>query len=669
MAGAVATVERLDGAHLANALRAGIYRLFSRAEHLNKINVFPVPDGDTGTNLTMTLQAVLAAVEREPSLHAGPLLTRAADAAIDGARGNSGSILAQFLLGVGDHAGALETLTTTDFAGAVRAGAAYARDALTEPREGTLITVLSDYANELTRLSSTRAAEDFTSLFVQSTEKLHASLAATRGQLPEMREANVVDAGAQGFVDLIDGMRGYFETGEVGEAVRPHDDPHEDMAIGGANSTDRFCTECLVSGPTVDPRKLREQMSALGSSLVVAGTNRKARIHIHTNDPEQVFRLAAEHGAVSAQKADDMILQTAAAHHARGRRVAIVTDSAADIPDDELARLQIHMVPLRVHFGSRSYLDKVSLSQEEFYRELAHNPDHPKTSQPPPGDFRRLYEFLISHFDSVVSISVTAKVSGTYNATRAAAQRIPDGRVTVIDSGNASLGQGLIAMYAAEYAEAGHSGLEVAAAAQAAVTKTKTYGLLGRLDFAVRGGRVPRIVGKLATLLHFAPILATNRDGRIASGGMLFGTRNLRPRFAAFIRRRIDPNQRYRISVGHANAESEGHQLLTEITAGLTNVESSYLTPLGTALGVHGGPGMLVVALQQYDHPARAPKSAPLTPDSPSDDRGLARANIKCATPTPRCTTSYPPSRSQTGQTATPAHSRRTPPAAPHTQT
>ncbi|HEV7717285.1 MAG TPA: DAK2 domain-containing protein, partial [Steroidobacteraceae bacterium] len=268
-AGAVASVERLDGAHLANALRAGIYRLFSRAEHLNKINVFPVPDGDTGTNLAMTLQAVLTAVEREPPLHAGALLTRAADAAIDGARGNSGSILAQFLLGVGDHAGALETLSTSDFADAIRAGANYARDALTEPREGTLLTVLSDYANELKRLASAHATNDFTALFAQSTEKLHASLAETRGRLPEMREANVVDAGAQGFVDLIDGMRSYFDTGEVGEAVRPHGDTHEAMAIGGANSADRFCTECLVSGPTVDPRKLREQMSALGSSLVV----------------------------------------------------------------------------------------------------------------------------------------------------------------------------------------------------------------------------------------------------------------------------------------------------------------------------------------------------------------------------------------------------------------
>jgi dihydroxyacetone kinase-like predicted kinase len=119
MPGVVAALELLDGPHLAAALRAGIYRVFSRAEHLNKINVFPVPDGDTGTNLAMTCRAVLAAVEKDERTHAGALLTRCADAAIDGARGNSGAIFAQFLLGVGDRAGPHEKLSPADFAAAV----------------------------------------------------------------------------------------------------------------------------------------------------------------------------------------------------------------------------------------------------------------------------------------------------------------------------------------------------------------------------------------------------------------------------------------------------------------------------------------------------------------------------------------------------------------------
>jgi hypothetical protein len=607
MPGAVGPLALLDASHLAEALRAGIHRVFSHAEHLNKINVFPVPDGDTGTNLAMTLQAVLTAMDKDDRTHAGALLTRCADAAIDGARGNSGAIFAQFLLGVGDRAGPHEKLSAMDFASAVEAGASYARDAMTEPREGTLLTVLTVFARELERQTESRATFDFAGLFAAARPAVEAALEGTRGQLDALRDANVVDAGAQGFVDFIDGMQHYLATGEVREAVAPHGESHESMAVGGADATHRFCTECVVTGSGVDPRKLRERLSECGSSLVVAGTRNKARIHIHTNDPEHVFRVLETFGTLSAQKADDMIAQTAAAHHLRQLRVAVVTDSAADIPEEELARLQIHLVPLRVHFGAHSYLDKVSLSPDEFYRELERGADHPKTSQPPPGDFRRIYEFLISHYESVVSISLTAKVSGTYNAARTAVQRVQTGRVILIDSENASLGQGLVAMLAAEYALAGHSAVEVAAATRESVHRTVTFGLLGRLDFAVRGGRLPRLVGKLASLLHVAPILMNHPGGKISAGGVLFGTRNLRKQFAAFVRRRIRADRRYRVSVGHANAESEGRQLLEEITAGLSNIESSYLTALGSALGVHGGPGMLVVGLQDYVPPRRVP--------------------------------------------------------------
>ena len=579
--------------------------MFSRQEHLNKINVFPVPDGDTGTNLAMTLRAVLSAIEREPATHAGALLNRIADAAIDGARGNSGAILAQFLLGLGDRLVNQAQLTATEFAGAVRGGASYARDALTEPREGTILSVLTDFGRELEHLVTDESIRDFRALFTRGLVKLRASLAATTAQLEALRAANVVDAGAQGFVDLVEGMDRYLDTGNVGEATSPQSVPEEAMAVGSLDTTHRFCTECVISGGGIDQRKLREQLSAQGSSLVVAGSQRKVRAHLHTNDPENVFRLAATFGAVSGQKADDMLRQAAAAHHARGRRVAVVTDSAADIPDDLLERLELNLVPVRVHFGTRSFLDKVTLSQEEFYRELERSPEHPKTSQPPAGDFRRLYEFLISHYESVVSISLSSTVSGTFDVARTAAQRLPAGRVTVVDSGNASLGQGLIAIYAAECAQAGYSGEEVVRATRDVVPRTFTFGLLGRLDFAVRGGRVPRIVKRLADLLHFVPILTSQPGGRISAGTVLLGKRDLTLRFAALIRRRIARNKRYRVAVGHANAESEGRKLLDAIAAGLDNVESSYLTTLGTALGVHGGPGMLVVGLQEYEPPRR----------------------------------------------------------------
>ena len=302
---------------------------------------------------------------------------------------------------------------------------------------------------------------------------------------------------------------------------------------------------------------------------------------------------------MTAQKADDMHRQQHAAH-ARNRRVAVVTDSVADIPDDVLESLDISVVPLRVHFGEHSYLDKVGLSPEEFLSELVRNPLHPKTSQPPAGDFRRQFEFLASHFDAVVSINVTSKVSGTWNAALSASQRVQShGQVTVIDSRNASIGQGLLTIYAAQCAARGLSADEVVTRTRAMIPRTNTYALVGSLAYAVRGGRVQPIVKSLADFLHLTPILTTHADGRVAPGGTVFGWRDVLGKFVRFVAARMRPDRPYRIGIGHANAEERAQELLERLTRARPRIESSFVMPVGSALSVHGGPGTLVVGIQE----------------------------------------------------------------------
>jgi len=602
---AVVLAERLDGLRIKRALKAGIARLLSRQEHLNKINVFPVPDGDTGTNLALTMRAVLGCLQKAPDDHAGKTLTRVADAALDGARGNSGAILAQFFLGLGDRLGHLGHVGPDEFADGVRGGADYARDSLSEPREGTILTVLTDFAHEV-HVVQREGVRDFAALLRRGVQAARASLERTTFQLEALRKANVVDAGAQGFVELIEGMTDYIASGSQDDpaVVVPVPAESELAEITAGEAEDlahRYCTECVVIAERVDRRHLREQLSTLGSSLVVAGLHNKARVHIHVNDPAEVFRVAARFGTVSGEKADDMQRQQHSAH-AAGRKVAVVTDSAADIPDDELDRLDISMVPVRVHFGDRSYLDKVGLSPAEFFAEIERNPVHPKTSQPPPGDFRRQFEFLATHFESVVSINLSRRVSGTCGAAESAATRVSThGKVTVIDSLNASLGQGLIAMYAAECAQAGYDAARVIEATRAILPKTRTFGLIGSLEYAVRGGRVPRWVKSVADRLRLMPVLHATRDGRVTAGGVLFGREHLKEKFARFVRRRMRDDVPYRLLVGHANCEADGQWLLDALTT--DNVVYRRLLPCGTAFGAHGGPGLLVAAFQEYEPP------------------------------------------------------------------
>jgi DegV family protein with EDD domain len=596
---------RLDGAVFASALVSGIHRVIGEQEYLNQINVFPVPDGDTGTNLSLTLGTALPVLRQPGDGALGALLVVVADALLDGARGNSGAIVAQFFQGISDSASELDRFAVHSFGAAVATGNEYAHDALSRPREGTILSVVRAFSECVNDLAA-QGTDDFVSLFDTAVERSTTALAETPRQLEELRKAGVVDAGAKGFVTLIEGFAEYLKSGHI--APEPDltqvglDTPL--ITAGPSERPDyRYCTECIVTGTDIHRRKLRESLSTLGDSLVLAGTKRKAKIHIHVDEPDQVFELARQYGKVSAEKADDMTRQQSSSHDS-SKRFAVITDSAADIPDEDMERLDIHLVPCRVQFGDHGYLDKVSITADEFFAELASNPNHPTTSQPAPGDFRRQFQFLASHFPDVLSINLTGKVSGTLEAARSAADRVnATGRIHVINSRNASLGLGLLAVAAAEYAKSGASIDETIEAVNKLIPATRTYGLLHDLKYAVRGGRVPGWVKVIADLLRATAIIHTVPDGRVASGTFLFGRKNRLRRFARYIARNTPPAEVLDVAIGHATCPDAAAELEQQLRRRFDNLHRTTITDIGAALGVHAGPGSLVVATQPYIRP------------------------------------------------------------------
>ncbi len=588
---------------------SGIHRVIDDQELLNQINVFPVPDGDTGTNLSLSLGAALPVLQQSDEKHLGTLLASVADALLDGARGNSGAIVAQFFQGMSDSAGELNRFTACTFAKAVVMGCDYAHDAMSNPREGTILSVIAVFAASVDNQNKRGADGGFPALIRNALEESQRALAETQEQLEVLRKAGVVDAGAKGFVELLDGMNEYLSTGNiVAEPDLSLLSIEAPLVTVGSSleSGYRFCTECIVTGTDIDRRKLREALADLGDSLVLAGTKRKAKMHIHVDEPERVFDVARRYGHVSAEKADDMRRQQTSSHDAN-RRFAVITDSAADIPDEDMERLDIHMVPCRIQFGERGYLDKVSITASEFFEELRSNPHHPTTSQPAPGDFRRQYQFLASHFADVLSINLTGMASGTLEAARSAAERVnAHGRVHVVNSRNASLGQGLLVVAAAEYAKAGLSVQDAIAAVEKLIPDTRTYGLLKDLRFAVRGGRVPRWVKTIAELLRATAIIRTVPDGRVASGTFLFGRKNRVRRFARYVARKTPASDALDVAIGHAVCREDAVALESELRRLFDNIHRTTITDIGAALGVHGGPGTLIVATQPYSRPTGA---------------------------------------------------------------
>jgi DegV family protein with EDD domain len=602
----------LDGDQLAAALVSGIHRVIGDQETLNRINVFPVADGDTGTNLALSLGAALPVLDEPGEKHLGTLMAAVADVLLDSARGNSGAIVAQFFQGMSDATGELTRFTTYTFSRAVDLGNDYAHDALSNPREGTILSVIAAFADYVSHHVGKNREDDFGVLLEAALQRSEEALAKTTSQLDVLRKAGVVDAGARGFVDLLSGLTAFVAHGRA--------EPRPDLAVVGGldsvvrtagvdeDSEFRYCTECIVTGVDIDRRKLREALSEIGDSLVLAGTKRKAKIHIHVNDPEDVFALARDYGAISAEKADDMHRQTHSTHTDR-RRFAVIADSAADIPDEDLERLDIHIVPVRIQFGDRGYLDKVSISADEFFRELADNPHHPTTSQPSPGDFRRQFQFLASHYPDVLSINLTTIASGTFEAARSAAERTnARGHVHVLDSRNASVGQGLLAVLAAECADAGLDVQTSMDAVEKLLDETRTFALIDDLTFAVRGGRIPTWVKTVADLLRMQVILRTYPDGRVARGRFQLGRRNNLQRFARFVAREARSEHPLRVAVGHALNAEGAERLASYLHEEIDDIQRLSITEIGSALGVHAGPGTLVAATQPY-RPVGNPES------------------------------------------------------------
>ncbi len=605
------TIRYIDGNRLNRALRAGIRRVISKQEYLNKINVFPVPDGDTGTNMAFTLNAIRQNLVRKIDRHAGNTLTSVADAAIDGARGNSGAILAQFFQGVSDGAAEFGKLSLEQFSAAVTMGANYARTAMSEPQEGTILTVVHDFAVSIATHVKETKNSCFNALLKHGLLDAQKSLAATPDKLEILRKSGVVDAGAQGFVELIQGITDFINDGSVKDLNTPLDmafdapDANIDMHDHG-DLTFRFCTECLIKvrnqDDRIDHKGLREQLNELGDSVVVAGSVRKTKIHLHVNEPDEVFKIAEQYGDVSGQKADDMQQQTHLAHGLGddAQQVVIVTDSAADIPEELMEELNIYMVPVRIQFGNHSYLDKVSLSSKEFFDELVKNPKHPKTSQPPPGDFRRQFEFLGSHFSTVIYLGVSSKLSGTIQSAQTAAERVnTDSMVHVIDSKNLTNGQGLIAIEAARLAKTGASANDVLELIEKSIDNTSVFAYLGDINYAVKGGRVSKSKKVLVDLIKLNPILASASDGSLSTGGFFFGKHNRVKKYAKFLLKKLDATKTYRILISHANCVQDANLLISLLKDKVKNLESISLTETGTAVGVHGGPGTLVAGIQE----------------------------------------------------------------------
>jgi DAK2 domain fusion protein YloV len=370
-------ISYLDGPRLRRSLLAACeYTQLQRTE-LNRINVFPVPDGDTGTNLALTVQTIADHLRKNTARDFDAVADEAAQAAVLGARGNAGMMLSHFLLGFAEWTQGMGRVSAADFSQALRAGAERLQEALDLPVEGTILTVMRD-----TAVAALEAkVQDFTHLMDILVERARASLARTPELLPPLKKAGVVDAGAKGFVHLLEGVVQYINGDPL---VTLENAPVYSETAAAAGIVDypreaerfRYCTEALVRGDALPERAtVQDRLRAEGDSLIVIRSGDVLKVHVHTDDPGAVFTFLKTLGHLATHKAEDMWAQHAAAERAAHghltlarRPVGIVTDSASDLPEEIVRAHGIKVVPLHLVKGKRATGTDWTSPQRSFTR-------------------------------------------------------------------------------------------------------------------------------------------------------------------------------------------------------------------------------------------------------------------------------------------------------------
>ena len=278
--------------------------LTANREAVNAINVYPVPDGDTGTNMLLTWRAALQAGAGVPQDAAGSYLGALAHGALLGARGNSGVILSQMLAGIADACRGAGTLDGAHFSRALVAAADHAYAAISHPVEGTMLTVMRDAA----RAGETASRGDPADVLRAAVAEAHASVARTPDLLPRLREAGVVDAGGRGIAVILEGVL-HGVTGDPLPEVVERDVAPVDLG-GVAHEGHGYCTEFVLTGTAIDRSNLEAALVAIGGeSILVVGDRETVHVHVHLDDPGPGISIGAARGALASVKVENMQAQ------------------------------------------------------------------------------------------------------------------------------------------------------------------------------------------------------------------------------------------------------------------------------------------------------------------------------------------------------------------------
>ncbi len=574
MGRSLALITALNGKTFKKIFIGGGRWLTLHRHFLNRLNVYPVPDGDTGTNMSFTIRGALRALAYSPSSQTiSQAAQKAASGALWEAHGNSGVILSQILHGFACSLNNKTEASIKDLTVALRQGSEFAYRALQRPAEGTILSFIRILGEKAEQVLSQKSESDLVSFLhkILTESQVFFDFTDNDDRPEALRQAQTVDAGALGLYFFFAGMlrvaqRRSLWSWETNDSEATF---IKSLKFGAIDSVPfaqipnyQYCSEFLLTDcPENIKEEIETKLATWGDSLVMAQTPKLLKIHLHTNNPQVISDILLQYGRLIDSKKDDLTEQCrvrqkeilwkrnpnpqTASHNIEQKGyfsathlsevaidsthnflsttpapIQIITDSTCDLSPELLNTLGIISVPLRINLNGRSYLDNHNFSPKQL-AELLNQQQEPmeiSTAHPSPYDFATIYQSYPNHL--ILSLHPSAFLSGSYNAAcQAAAQIDPkQERIKVINSNSISIGLGCLIIETANFIAANPLAdlNEVSSYFESLAKKTHLLFTVPSLQYLIKGGRLRTPKQKLERLLKAYYIFSYSGETSIA---------------------------------------------------------------------------------------------------------------------------------------------------------
>jgi DegV family protein with EDD domain len=589
--------------------------LEEKQEELNNINVFPVADGDTGANMAYTMKMVKEAILEQSDLKLVPLGKLIYETALINSRGNSGTVLSQFLKGfLGDLEG--DFISPASFVKHLDSGAKMSQKSFLEPKAGTILDVM-DAAVKGAK-SELRKNSDLISILESALSYAKEALDQTRNFLPQLQRAGVVDAGGAGFLIILTGFLSCLKDEDIAITTNLRTD-----SIGIVEDEKlqfKYCTELVIRDSQISPVEVQKLVHELGDSIQVIESDDFIKLHLHTNEPDEIHKLLSEHGQIDSFKAEDMAdMQSDYIHGLQNKEEVIkpassfdpeilqrystivITDSSSDIPAVWFERYPIKILNLPILLNTDNKIDiSKNLDLKSFYTRMETEENFiPKTSKVNAHIFYNAYQEALKSVSHVICLPLSSQMSATYESAVIAKQMLHDDpRIQVIDTQTSSSGLSILIDYIFQSIEKDLSWDEILKGVEDLKSRLNVYFLVDDVKYLQRGGRITRAKAGLAKLLNIQPLLKLE-NGKIEadSDKILFSseTKKINLLFKKLKKaNNQNPIANVYIVFAGDKAEAQADKLIQKIEYELGIPRFSvHKLALNPVVGAHAGPGSL----------------------------------------------------------------------------